>query len=197
MRIVGDRILLWPLMCKDLGLTLRALAARRLLIVDDNSQMRFLVRALLQAMGAGRCQEAGSAEEALHLIGAGAVDLLIADLVMGQMSGVDLAREVRRRENTVNRCMAIIIMTGHADRDRVAQARDAGAHSVLAKPISAQSLALHVTRAMNDRRPFVEGGAFFGPDRRRASSLRFTGPCRRRAAPARWTPFDDRQTVEL
>jgi hypothetical protein len=66
----------------------------------------------------------------------------------------------------------------------VERARDAGAHAVLAKPMSLKSLYSRITMILQERRPFIETDEYFGPDRRRRDLL-FDGPNRRKGGGAR------------
>jgi hypothetical protein len=61
----------------------------------------------------------------------------------------------------------------------VSAAIDAGVNTFLAKPISARSLADHVSAALNDRRSYIRTSSFFGPDRRRRTPPDYAGPFRR------------------
>jgi CheY-like chemotaxis protein len=151
----------------------------RVLVVDDNKQMRVLVRELLRALEMRVCDEAADPEEGLKLLKSLRHDLVITDLAMGKMDGIAFARRIRTMPENPHPTVPIIMMTGHAEMSRVAAAIDAGVNTFLAKPISARSLAEHVSAALNDRRPFVRTATFYGPDRRRRESPDYQGPFRR------------------
>lgn len=152
----------------------------RVLVVDDNKQMRVLVRELLRALDIRLVAEAADAAEGLRELRSHRPDLVITDLAMGRKEdGIILARDIRLATNSATTTVPIIMMTGHAEMSRVAAAIDAGVNTFLAKPISARSLADHVSAALNDRRPYIRTANFFGPDRRRRQNPDFTGPFRR------------------
>ncbi len=151
----------------------------RVLVVDDNKQMRVLVRELLRALEMRGCDEASDAEEGLKLVKRLRHDLIITDLAMGKQDGIAFARRIRTMPDNPCPTVPIIMMTGHAEMSRVAAAIDAGVNTFHAKPISARSLADHVASALNDRRPFIRTGTFFGPDRRRRQTPDYPGPFRR------------------
>jgi CheY-like chemotaxis protein len=151
----------------------------RVLVVDDNKQMRVLVRELLRALDIRVCDEGADAEEGLKLLRGLRHDLVITDLAMGKQDGIAFARRIRTMPDNPYPTVPIIMMTGHAEMSRVEAAIDAGVNTFLAKPISARSLADHVASALNDRRPFVRTATFFGPDRRRRQNPDYRGPLRR------------------
>ncbi len=152
----------------------------RVLVVDDNKQMRVLVRELLRALDIRLLAEAGDAEEGFRALRSFRADLVITDLAMGKKEdGITLARQIRLASNSATTTVPIIMMTGHAEMSRVSAAIDAGVNTFLAKPISARSLADHVSAGLNDRRPFIRTASFFGPDRRRRLHPDYAGPFRR------------------
>ncbi len=112
----------------------KSLAFRfNLCVVDDDpSQLRLLMHRLKNV-----CPEqlnlfaTSSASEALARIESRSVDILVADLVMPQHSGVDLLRELKRR----NTCTQALIMTATADVDSLLSAFELGAVDYLLKPI--------------------------------------------------------------
>jgi CheY-like chemotaxis protein len=150
-----------------------------ILIVDDNRQMRFLVRSLLREFGFHRATEASDAVEAFEVLRHQSADLIITDLAMRPIDGIEFARLVRTAPDTPDPYVPIILMTGHSDRTRVRFARDAGVNTFLAKPVSAKSILLHVNAVIADRRPFVRSRSYFGPDRRVLMDRNYKGPMRR------------------
>lgn len=158
---------------------MRALENIQALVVDDNHQMRFLVRSLLRAAGIMRVQEAPSAAEALAFMRRANVDLVLADWCMRPVDGVAFTRAIRTEPDSPNPYVAVVMISAHSEQSRVKAARDAGVNSFLVKPISTRSLFEHVSAALGDVRPFVRSSDYFGPDRRRASGLVYSGPLRR------------------
>jgi CheY-like chemotaxis protein len=150
-----------------------------ILVTDDNRQMRALVRSMLKAFGFNRIVEADNVEEALDIMRVTPVDLVLTDLAMKPMDGVEFARLVRTAPDSPNPFVSIIMMTGHSDRVRVGRARDAGVNSFLVKPVSAHAMLTHITKVVNDTRPFVRCPTYFGPDRRVAADPHYRGPLRR------------------
>jgi two-component system chemotaxis response regulator CheY len=155
------------------------LSAIRVLVVDDNSQMRLLIRSMLRAAGIVHSYEAADVAEGLEILRLYGVDIVLLDLHMQGQDGIAFAQHVRFSRESPNPFVALIMMTCHSQRTQVAAARDAGVNSFLAKPISGRSLLEHILAAINDARPFVRCDTFFGPDRRRTLSRLYNGPWRR------------------
>jgi DNA-binding response OmpR family regulator len=72
------------------------------------------------------------------------------------------------------------MLTGHSEKKRVLEARDAGVTEFLAKPISAKALYQRILNVVVNPRPFIKTKTFFGPDRRRNHSSSYVGPERRK-----------------
>lgn len=160
-----------------------ALASVQVLLVDDNRQMRFLLRSILRAAGLHRVAEANDAEEALEFFKRFSVDLMIVDWQMQPMDGIALTRRIRRGDEAI-RELPIVMLTAHTERSRVEAARDAGVHGLVRKPISTRLLLDRVSTALTDSRPFVASSTYYGPDRRRGAHPHYIGPLRRRTDPS-------------
>ena len=165
-----------------------AFEALRVLIVEDNQHMRVLLRTLLNSVGIREIHEAGHGAAALEVLRDKKCDLVLSDLAMTPIDGIDFTREVRHSERSVNPFMPIIMITGHTEKHRVEEARDAGVTEFLAKPITAQSLFARIAEIVERPRAFVRCESYFGPDRRRKSADNYAGP---------WRRHDDFQDLQL
>ncbi|MET0181726.1 MAG: response regulator [Caulobacterales bacterium] len=154
-------------------------ATARILVVDDNRNMRYIVREMLKAAGMPRIAEAESAQSALSIASRFPIDLAIIDWQMAPVDGVELTKMIRNGAAGPNAETKILIMTAHTELARVAAARDAGVHGMLRKPITARLLLSRVSSALSDTRPFVRAGGFYGPDRRHGQTPCYEGPLRR------------------
>ncbi|MBL8537117.1 MAG: response regulator [Hyphomonadaceae bacterium] len=168
-----------------------AIGDMHVLIVDDNAQMRALLRALLRAGGFLFISEAETAEAGVRIIGRARADLIILDWKMAPIDGLAFTRLLRNGETDANPCTPILMLTAHTEGSRVTAARDAGVTGFLKKPISAQNLLDRVAAALTDTRLFVRSADFFGPDRRRGQALRYVGPLRRCTDGAETLDLDD------
>jgi CheY-like chemotaxis protein len=156
-----------------------SLSKLRILVVDDNANMRLVVRQLLGAFHAGNVAGAEDGAEALRMLEKDTFDLIITDHLMEPIDGLDLIRSVRAKESERDPYIPIILLTGAADAALVARARDAGVTEVLAKPVSAAALYRRLEAVVDHPRSFVRAEAFFGPDRRRRPDEGYDGENRR------------------
>lgn len=151
-----------------------------ILIVDDNQHMRGILKELLSAAGVSDIKEASDPLEAFEYMKSSFVDLLLVDLAMPLMDGVEFTRMVRTNENSPNHFLPIIMITGHSERSRVNAARDAGVNEFLVKPVTAKGLMERLSLIVNRPRNFVKSKQYFGPDRRRRADPNFSGEERRK-----------------
>ncbi|MBN1477287.1 SpoIIE family protein phosphatase [Candidatus Sumerlaeota bacterium] len=102
-----------------------------ILLVDDEDQVRDALSRLMRRSGL-RVTSAASGEEALRLLaGDEEYDVLLTDLVMPGMGGLDLIRE----SNALAPELIKVVLTGHGSRDDAVSALRLGAHDFLTKPI--------------------------------------------------------------
>lgn len=143
------------------------LSSLTVLLVDDNREMRKLLRAVLNTLKVGPIIEAEAATDALKVLHEMPIDLVITDLNMDPVSGLDLVRMVRKGDDSANPRVPIIMLTGHTDLHLVEEARDVGIDEFVAKPISIQALYDRIIEISNNLRPFINSQNYVGPDRRR------------------------------
>ena len=108
------------------------------LVVDDQLTMRSLIRNALGQIGINEVREAPDGEEALRLLVAKPAHLVISDFNMPKLDGLALLRAVRAHPPIKN--TAFIMLTGRADVDLVARARQFGVNNYLVKPFTTQIL---------------------------------------------------------
>jgi CheY-like chemotaxis protein len=150
------------------------------LIVEDNAHMRSLLRALLNSVGIKDVTEAAHGGSGLEMLRQRRADLVLSDMAMSPMDGLEFTRRVRNDEQSPNPFVPIIMITGHTERHRVEAARDAGVTEFLAKPITAHNLFSRIARIVEQPRAFVRCQSYFGPDRRRRQLEDYAGPWRRK-----------------
>lgn len=163
-----------------------SLADIHVLVLDDNRQMRFLMRCLLRAAGVFRISEAENALEAFDIMHRGGVDLILVDWKMQPVDGIAFTKMVRLADDSPNPYCPILMMTAHTEASRVVAARDAGVTGFLRKPISARVLFDRMSGALLDARHFIRTPDFFGPDRRQRAQPGYCGPFRRANDGAGW-----------
>jgi two-component system chemotaxis response regulator CheY len=149
------------------------------LIVEDNSHMRALLRALLNSVGITDIAEASQGQAAIEALRIRRPDLVLTDLAMKPMDGLQFTRYVRNDQNSPNPFIPIIMITGHTEKHKVEEARDAGVTELLAKPVTAGNLFARIAEIVERPRAFVRCQHYFGPDRRRHRTEGYAGPWRR------------------
>src|SRR6201996_9414720 len=86
---------------------------------------------------------------------------------------------LRNSPDSKNPYLPIVMMTGHSEKSRVVEARDAGVTEFIAKPLTAKSVLERLQAVIYRPRPFVRTNDYFGPDRRRRDDPAHGGPWRR------------------
>ena len=136
------------------------------LIVDDVRATRALLRALLREMGIGTILEADDGVGALRILQGKRVDVVVTDLAMAPMGGLELTRKLRQPFGK-NAYVPVMMISGHDDEKHVKAAIEAGVASFMKKPLAAgpfmarlRSLVLHPPGA-------VKAAGYWGPDRRK------------------------------
>ncbi len=118
----------------------------KMLIIDDMSSMRMMIKSVLREYGIIDVHEAADGEKAVEMTAAGRFDLIICDWDMPRMNGLEFLQHVRADDTT--RQLPFIMLTAVSDRDHVAQAIDAGVSDYLAKPFKPADLMRKIQRAM-------------------------------------------------
>jgi len=149
------------------------------LLVDDNKFMRSTMFQALYGLGVRSIMQAQDVPSARGYLKDFPIDVLITDLDMGMLSGLDLIKEVRDAIESSNRLVNIVMLTGNATKENVMRARDAGVTEFLSKPVSAQALYARLVEIIENPRQYVRAGEYFGPDRRRKADETYNGPRRR------------------
>jgi two-component system chemotaxis response regulator CheY len=153
----------------------------KILLVDDNHHMRVLLIQLLRAVGINKVYEAGDGAEGLQMMRSHSVDIVMTDLAMEPLDGIDFVRLLRNSSDSPNQMIPVIMVTGHLTLRRIQEARDAGVNEFVAKPITARNILERLQLIIDHPRPFVRTDDFFGPDRRRRNDPNYAGPLRRSA----------------
>ena len=159
------------------------LEALKVLVADDDRNMRSILRNTLEAYGFGEIELASNGAEACKRLLTFPADLLITDWLMTPMDGIEVIRTVRTAPDSPDPYLPIILLTGYSERERVFQARDTGVTAFMAKPITAGKLFARIVEIIEHRRPFVANDEFFGPCRRRHKDTDYAGEERRLSKP--------------
>ena len=117
---------------------------RQILIVDDEAKMRRVLEIMLQKLG-HRVFGASNGREALEIFGSHGVDLVIADLRMPEMDGIELLANLRAQQSDV----PVIVITAHGTIETAVAAMKHGASDYILRPFDIEVLELAVGRALS------------------------------------------------
>lgn len=126
---------------------------KNILIVEDHELTRFGLKTAFDGVDfVGTLYEAESAEKALEIFNDNQIDIVIMDLGLPAMNGIEATRHIR----SSNKDVKIIILTSHNDEKEVLNSLRAGANAYCSKEINPQRL-IHVVQSVAD------GAAWFDP----------------------------------
>lgn len=125
------------------------MAFAKVLIVDDSLVLRRLAVMTLHGLGGYEVDEARDPFEAFDLLEAGAYDLIITDLYMPGMDGLEFSRRVR--ESAAHAQTPLILVTGDRERFVEREARLAGIDETLIKPMDPRALEGAIERCLSTR----------------------------------------------
>ena len=110
----------------------------KILIVDDFSTMRRIIKNLLRDLGFTNTSEADDGNTALPMLKSGDFDFLVTDWNMPGMTGIDLLKAVRADPKLS--AMPVLMVTAEAKRDQIIEAAQAGVNGYVVKPFTAAAL---------------------------------------------------------
>ena len=110
----------------------------KILIVDDFSTMRRIIKNLLRDLGFTNTVEADDGTTALPILQAGSIDFLVTDWNMPGMTGIELLRAVRADDKL--KTIPVLMVTAEAKRDQIIAAAQAGVNGYVVKPFTAVAL---------------------------------------------------------
>ncbi len=110
----------------------------KILIVDDFSTMRRIVKNLLRDLGFNNTQEADDGVTALPMLKRGDFDFVITDWNMPGMQGIDLLRHIRADASLKH--LPVLMITAEAKREQIIEAAQAGVNGYIVKPFTAATL---------------------------------------------------------
>ncbi|WP_432758072.1 chemotaxis response regulator CheY [Methylophaga pinxianii] len=110
----------------------------KILIVDDFSTMRRIIKNLLRDLGFNNTIEADDGLTALPILNAGGVDFLVTDWNMPGMQGIDLLKTVRADPKLAT--LPVLMVTAETKREQIIEAAQAGVNGYIVKPFTAATL---------------------------------------------------------
>jgi len=122
------------------------------LIIDDSTFIRDLVKTLLQGLGVRKVLEASDGISGLGIVSKKKVDLILCDLSMEPMSGFGFVEALRNLESEELQEIPIIILTVHDEANYVEQAIKDGVDGYLLKPISGKKLEERIVQVLKSKK---------------------------------------------
>lgn len=110
----------------------------KILIVDDFSTMRRIIKNLLRDLGFNNTVEADDGLTALPILNAGGIDFLVTDWNMPGMQGIDLLKTVRADDKLAS--LPVLMVTAETKREQIIEAAQAGVNGYIVKPFTAATL---------------------------------------------------------
>jgi CheY-like chemotaxis protein len=139
----------------------------RILVAEDSLVNQKLATVLLERLG-HEVLVASNGKEAVDLLASHAFDLVLMDVHMPEMDGLEATEIIRAREKETGAHVPILAMTGDVMQDSAERCRQAGMSAVLAKPIRKRDLHAAVVRMTAGREPVEvpssSGSGAGGPD---------------------------------
>lgn len=120
---------------------------KTVLVVDDSATLRRMIMVSLHALGPVEFQEAANGLEAIERLALAPVDLMLLDLNMPDMHGMEVVQFVQSHARY--RAIPIIVLTTRGDEDSRGAALGAGAALYLTKPFDPRALAAQAKRLLN------------------------------------------------
>jgi DNA-binding response OmpR family regulator len=171
----------------------------RLLLLDDHPEGGNILAQICMGFGAKRFFRCASVQEAKELVDQSELHLILVNANLRESPAFDFIDWLRRSNAPPNAFTPVLLITGHTQRSQVEKARDCGANIVLAKPVSPQAMLERIIWIAREKRPFVNSGAYIGPDRRfhdtgpptGMAGRRFNDPAEVISAPSESEPDED------
>ncbi len=110
----------------------------KVLVVDDFSTMRRIVKNLLRDLGFTNIQEADDGSTALPMLQGGDFDFVVTDWNMPGMQGIDLLKAIRADEKLAH--IPVLMVTAEAKKEQIVMAAQAGVNGYIVKPFTAATL---------------------------------------------------------
>jgi DNA-binding response OmpR family regulator len=125
----------------------KTLAGRRILLVEDDTTIVVPFQLILESEGY-HVDTASTGRQAIENIGKNEYQVVILDMKLPDMQGIEVAREIRNKTDEIN----LIIMTGYPNLVDSIEALDIGISEILLKPINADEFLRTVEEALVDRK---------------------------------------------
>jgi signal transduction histidine kinase len=123
----------------------------RILVVDDEKEIREMLLKALTRLTEFRVELAGDGEEALEKIAQKNFDLVLTDLKMPKKDGLQLVADIAKSKPEI----LTVVMTGHGTIDSALEAMKQGASDYLLKPLNLEEMVVRLQKVLDERQRFV------------------------------------------
>jgi two-component system chemotaxis response regulator CheY len=112
--------------------------AMKILVVDDMSTMRRIVKNILKQLGFANVEEAENGQEGLDKLKAGGFGFVVSDWNMPVMTGIEMLRAIRA--DAAIKALPVLMVTAEAQQENLVEAVKAGVSNYIVKPFTAETL---------------------------------------------------------
>lgn len=123
----------------------------KVLVVDDMSTMRRIVRNVLKQIGYTSVEEAPDGQEALKKLKGGGFGLVVTDWNMPVMTGLELLKAIRADAEL--KILPVLMVTAEAQKENIIEAIQAGVSNYVVKPFTAEALLEKLTKVFAKKTP--------------------------------------------
>ncbi len=123
----------------------------KVLVVDDMSTMRRIIKNVLRQIGYTSVEEAADGKEALEKLKGGGFGLVVSDWNMPVMSGIELLRAIRADAEL--KALPVLMVTAEAQKENIIEAVQAGVSNYVVKPFTAEALLEKLTKVFAKKTP--------------------------------------------
>lgn len=140
----------------------------KILLIDDNPNMRSLIETILLNGGVSEVRQAESCVEALAMLrepNGWEPNFLLVDYVMDSLNGIQFTRRIRQEIDKPGSRIPIILVTGYFDQARLIEAMAAGADDLVAKPFATKTLMRRIQQTLDLHRQKYLPAPLHSPER--------------------------------
>lgn len=139
------------------------LADLKTMVIDDSRTARLMLAEMLREMGVSSIAKAEDGADAMQKLKDFAADVVICDLHMAPLDGIEFTRLLRNADDSPNPYLPVLMLTGDATQKQLGNALNAGAHGFMSKPIQADSLRRQINLVFSRPLIFIRDGRELKP----------------------------------
>ncbi len=149
-----------------------------ILVLEKHLLICKLLTKVFNEFGVATVSSTPVPEIAFEIFMTNPVDIVICDWTH-DLDGMAFLQRLRQEQESQNPFIPVIVCTANTEMGHVSTARNLGMTNYLSKPVSAKMIYLAICAVIEDQRPFIRTGSFFGPQRRHRRIDSYTGVERR------------------